>query len=418
MTSIYSIPLYYCQEQLDHHLHQHYDFEPVGRQQSRRTGSYEMFEFSKFSNVLVVPYTELLGIRSYAPLHRGGPIWPDWELRTFERHRHTNRMFDDEPVGLEPVRHDQSGNAFWGGPVCGHIGHQIADFSMRLLASRIVDPNARLIFATKAKFLPRAWFEGILDWFEIAAENCQLVREPTEFLELSVVAQQETIPWGGPSGEYLDHLDRLVEKKRLQPLFQGLVIYVSRGGQRARFAGETYLESAIHAAGGVVFRPELHPLPEQVSAYIGASRLIFAEGSALHVCQLAGRQFASIDVLTRRENSKMAAASLRPRARNLRYIDALRGNVHGLNPRGDPARGSGLAILHEGRIMDYFASISLDLKPHWDHAEFERVMQKDIQAWLSQELASPRVKIPNFMDKVMETAASAGLEHLHLDSAS
>jgi hypothetical protein len=63
-------------------------------------------------------------------------------------------------------------------------------------------------------------------------------------------------------------------------------IYVSRAGLpsgSAKFIGETFIEDNLRRAGWRILRPETCSLEDQIAAYRGASALLFAEGSAVHL---------------------------------------------------------------------------------------------------------------------------------------
>lgn len=80
-------------------------------------------------------------------------------------------------------------------------------------------------------------------------------------------------------------------------------IYVSRRGLgplAGRFACEDHLERLLAAEGYRIFRPEAHGLAEQIAAYRQAGRLIFAEGSALHLYALLRRPGQISAVIQRR----------------------------------------------------------------------------------------------------------------------
>ncbi|GJE59526.1 hypothetical protein MPOCJGCO_1619 [Methylobacterium trifolii] len=167
-------------------------------------------------------------------------------------------------------------------------------------------------------------------------------------------------------------------------------IYVSRSRlPHGRFAGEGYLDAALAAAGLRVVHPEGLSLAEQCALYRRARHLVFAEGSALHALQLLGHVEASVTVLVRRPSLRMAAASLAPRVRELRYLDALRGFVHGLRPNGEPHLPTGISVLDGARCLAGFAHAGIDLAAHWDGAAFARACEADVAEWVARRAAAP-----------------------------
>lgn len=177
----------------------------------------------------------------------------------------------------------------WGGPISHHFGHQIADYSNRLLRAVIELPDLPVAFATKPEYgmttideAPR-YFRQILDWFGLDRSRRRLITGPSIADELVVFPQAEQLPQPGPSIATLDRLDAL-SHRRLGDCSRasGGTIYVSRAGHISRFAGEAYLEKALEAAGVTVIRPETLELAAQLRRYHDAERLLFAEGSAMH----------------------------------------------------------------------------------------------------------------------------------------
>ena len=77
-------------------------------------------------------------------------------------------------------------------------------------------------------------------------------------------------------------------------------VYVTRGqmqGVYGRYACEDMLEELLAAQGYEIFAPEKHSMEEQIACYQSAGRLIFSEGSALHLFALVkrpGQHFATI----------------------------------------------------------------------------------------------------------------------------
>ena len=112
-------------------------------------------------------------------------------------------------------------------------------------------------------------------------DRVRILAGPVIADDLLVAPQAEQINGPGPSDEYLDALDELTVRRLGQPARHGIV-YVSRAGMQARFAGEGYLEGALARAGVRILRPERMSLRVQLRAYLSAEQLIFAEGSAIH----------------------------------------------------------------------------------------------------------------------------------------
>jgi Glycosyltransferase 61 len=367
-----------------------------------------------FRDVVVTPYTDLLERQLGKSVHRGGPRWPNWSSQTAARHCRRGVPVDDEPLEAEPVA-TLPGPLAWGGAITPHFGHQIADFSTRLLPTLAEIPDARFAFSTwyvrendKASPVLRA----VLEWYGIREERVDLITEPTLVERLAVALQAEQALGPGPEPWYLDLLDEHA-RSRLGRIEKSGSLYVSRAGQAGRLAGEEYLERALQEAGFRALRPETVSLEEQLRAYAGAESIVFAEGSAIHGTQLLGRALGDVRILLRRgwwQGWTATEPLLQPRSRSLRYVDAMRGLVHGLNLAGERALVTGLSILDPERLLEEFPSLG-DV---WDHEAFEAARDADVVEWLETERASPRWEVPGSAELVAEKLRAAGLAHLSL----
>jgi len=334
-------------------------------------------------SVLVAPTQEILR-RPAGAVFRGGPLWPMWPLRVAARQcRGVVPLPVDRaprPVSAE-ARH---GEGVWCGPVCDHYGHAIADFGMRIAASAERFPDVPLVFCRgEDEGPPPAYFWAILDQLRVPRERALVLSRPAAFERLHVLPQAERMGGGAPSAAHLDLMDRLTGDARGAEKDLP-VLYVSRAGQLSgRLAGESYLDDALTAAGVRVFHPEFSPLPEQIAMYARARSLVFAEGSSVHTLQLMGRLGAEVSVLVRRPFARLAAASLRPRATRLRYLDALHGLVYGRRPSGQRYRARGISVLREDKLMASFARLGVDLAPVWDGAAFRAKRDADLHAWMA-----------------------------------
>ena len=119
---------------------------------------------------------------------------------------------------------------------------------------------------------PRFFLE-MLAWFGVPPERVRFVHRPTLARRLLVAPQAEQFYPSGdgaaPSADHLDTLDALV-RRRFGAVSRRGTVYVSRAGQRTRFAGEAELEAALVRAGVEVMRPEERPLAEQLRCYATA----------------------------------------------------------------------------------------------------------------------------------------------------
>lgn len=347
----------------------------------------ECMAHQSFSNVLITPYEELLNTPSGLSDHRGGPLWPMWDSQVLARHCRNRVPVDIVPTEVE-AEAVYDGKMAWMGPIVGHYGHMIADFSMRMLPTVTYEKNAVLAFG-KHKHNTFNTIDGapafvgsILDWFDVPRDRTVIIEQPTLAAEIVVYGQQEQLDNIGPSADYLDLLDALSEKKLGSPVKNGR-IFVSRAGQPIRFAGESYLEFVLGEMNVRTVRPENISLREQLEIYRSAEILLFSEGSALHSLQLLGRGLGDIFILTRRPGARMITNSLSARAESVRYSDVVKTLVPGVQPTFQPAAEAGLSFLDIDILFETISSMGLPIHRVWSQTEYEAAVDRDIGEWLA-----------------------------------
>ncbi len=335
-----------------------------------------------FGNVLVTPYTDLLQAGFDHLTHRGGPHWPDFDAQYEARHRRRDQPVDHEPA-WQPPKLRLTGTWAWAGPITAHFGHQILEFSMRLVPTLAEHPDARFLFGVTS-FAPfqtiesaPEFFKAILDWFDIPLDRCRVVNTPALVDELTVVPQAEQLGGPGPTSEHLDVMESRTNA-RLADLRRRGVVYVSRAAQMERFAGERAIEDALRRCGVEVVRPETLPLIEQLRVYAAAELLVFAEGSAMYGPLLTGRSLADVAVLCRRPGFHLASRFLQPRAKSLRYVEAIKelkpGTVF-------PARQVSLTMLDEEALLGAFDELGIAVRRHWDARAYAEYCREDVEAF-------------------------------------
>jgi Glycosyltransferase 61 len=387
-----------------------------------------------FRNILVHPTQEMRD--PDGAFFRGGPDWPRFRMQILVRHcwGAIPRPIDARPLparsewpyfdpgflpvfwphlGIDPGLSprdlerealrlaasqaplpdqifDTVDAGIWAGPVSLHFGHMIADFGMRIAASSRIDPEMPLVFSLPPfrEPDPPAHFWQIIDHLGIDRRRVLLIRTPTRFARLYVLPQAERSFGGGPSRRHLAYLDAITPSDR--PPERDLdFVFVSRAGlPEGRFAAESYLDEMLTAAGVTVLHPETADLRTQLQLYRRARVLIFSEGSAVHALQLLGKVDAEIVVLVRRPGNQIAAASLRPRARSLRYLPATRALLHGLTPSGRPDTRAGLSVLDDERCLAALKAMGIDLAPFWEPNAYAEQRDADLERWRTERQAA------------------------------
>lgn len=259
---------------------------------------------------------------------RCGPVFPQTGVEPWMRHCFGARAIDLPPHLPQPPRRRIARPCVWLGYLSPHFGHLVAEHGSRFLWSRVMRPDDRYLaalpFRTRPEQMPaHVW--DVLAWYGIGSDRLDLVTQPLVARELRVYPQGEILEGAGPSGQYLDLLDRHVAASGLVPV-PSRTLYVTRAGLletgRGSQAGEDFLCARLAAAGVAILDPATAPLRHQLAAYLGAGTIVFSEGSAVHGRQMLGRLAQDLVILNRRPRFRMAESALRPRCRNLSYVEA------------------------------------------------------------------------------------------------
>ena len=366
-----------------------------------------------FRNIAVYPTQELLRHLSDGAFFRGGPDWPHFAVQIHARHcwNLIPRPVDSRPHRAEPAN-DRIERGIWCGPVSSHFGHMIADFGMRIAASSRFDPTTPLVFSIAPDAPePLPFFWQILDHFGVERSRVLLIRRPVRFDELLVAPQAERRFGGRPSRRHLRMMDALTERDPPPALSADERVFVSRGRWPwGRFAAEAYLDEVFAAAGITVFHPETADLRTQLRVYQRARALIFSEGSALHALQLLGHVAADVTVLARRPGERIAASSLRPRVRSLRYIPAARGVVYGVGRTGRPQQPAGISVIDENACLTGLRRLGIDLGRIWEPRRHAESRDNEIAAWIAYRLAT--ATHPGERAMIESRLHALGLPHL------
>ena len=372
-----------------------------------------------FDDLVIVPFTDLIESQHGGHEHRGGPLWPAWERQLEPRYLRGNQPQDVEPAPLLPSE-TLEGEIAWGGPMTRHFGRQLADFSMRLVPTVATRPDIDIVFATHPRFrlesfddVP-AWFRQVLDWIGVAEDRRRLLVRPTRVRSLLVAPQAEQNLGPGPSSAHLDAMDAISERHLGDRARGGGVVYISRAGMHARFAGEAAVEAAMARAGARVIRPETASVIEQLTVYSSADALLFAEGSAVHGCRLLGRSLGDIVIIERRPGNRIDEPSLRPRASAVEYVDHVAGIVHGATPSGRDFIATGLAVLDGPSLVEGLTPWLPSLRDAWDETAYRRERDADVLAWVDRTLQATVSNGLRSRDRIGETLEETGLGHLRM----
>ena len=382
-------------------------------------------EILAFQNVTVVPYESLLERFSGLSAHHGGPIWPHWSAQVAARHCRNLSPIDSRPTQPEQIAETIEEPVVWGGAICHHFGHQVADFCTRLIHAKSVYPNAKFLFAAKSSAQIETlaqtpqFFRSLLDWYGIERSQIKIVSRPILARQLLVAPQAEQLSNYGPSDDYLNLIDAHVSRKQAAgelPVStqRQEAVYVSRAGLENRFAGESYIEALMHQVGIKIIRPETQQLTEQLAAYMTSEQLIFSAGSAIHGLQLLGRFQTDVQVINRRLRERLAKNMIEPRAYSLTYLDSVQTVLHGFTATGLANDWNGLAIQNEERLVSALRTIHPKLKQRWRSAIYTEHRDRDILSWIKREQQPEKSLHGHPVHNLSSQLRKAGLSHIKL----
>ena len=215
--------------------------------------------------------------------------------------------YDNVPAEIAPMVEEAMvpGRHLFGGLMqTGHFGHFVAECLTRMWAARYVDGIDSTVFIprrTGAK-VP-GYADSLLGLLGIPGPII-VVDRPMAYERLVVPSQLgragSGFIWGDPiTAELLAPLREIAPAPHRK-------IYVSRAGLKPTDGGillEQELERLLADDGYHIVRPEQYSLAEQFSLYNGAEKLIFADGSAVHVYALCTVPSQNVAIIWRRKAS-------------------------------------------------------------------------------------------------------------------
>ncbi|WP_420585171.1 glycosyltransferase 61 family protein [Ruegeria sp.] len=197
------------------------------------------------------------------------------------------------------------GPVLFAGLALEQFGHVLINSLGRLWALQHLPPETRLLFIPKRSEEPEKYRHtaSVLRWLGFSGEFL-LARTDTTFEELYTCPDIFGERYGGQGlpGFYTWLDGRLPVA---QDIDSDLKLYVTRSGlghNVGRYACEDHLEHQLRRQGYRIVAPETLGLAEQTHLFRSAGKLIFAEGSALHLYALMNRPEQNCAVIKRRES--------------------------------------------------------------------------------------------------------------------
>jgi hypothetical protein len=208
--------------------------------------------------------------------------------------------YEPAPLDVNLLLHSDGHHVFGGLLHNGHFGHFIAESLARLWAFDHLDAKySSVVFYLRQTHLPVAGF--VSETLEILIPNIetQIVRVPTEFEVLAVPQELK-------KGSYIvGHplVKAMCKRLRSRDTGGAKKVYVSRSRLSLGQGGIFYdhlVDEYMQAEGYRVLYPETMSVREQLDAYAAAERLVFADGSALHLYALVANPDQYVFVIWRR----------------------------------------------------------------------------------------------------------------------
>jgi hypothetical protein len=256
-----------------------------------------------------------------ATIHDGGVYDAEGNVVMSAIHRGTMKVHLPSPnlPREEPER--LAGRWLWGGVLHWHFGHFLTESLGRLwhlpevkgdldgVLWMVRHERAVLDADRFVHLADKGFITGVFEHLGISTSH-RVVINPLQVERLVVPAQlmmNTNGPLIGGHAVFRNFVQRAAERVRSAEGKSGGALYVSRANQAGlgRFVLEEEIEAAFSAAGWSVLRPETLDVASQIAAYRAADRLVFAEGSAIHLYAMVARPEQQVAIITRRLPRKL-----------------------------------------------------------------------------------------------------------------
>lgn len=203
------------------------------------------------------------------------------------------------PTAIQTVQ----GPVLFAGLALEQFGHVLINALGRLWALQALPAGTKLLYYPKRKadVVRYPYLLSVLRALGVH-NDVILTNTPTRFDALYTATDLFGERFGGLGAPaFFDWLDQRWPPQGL--VVRGRKLYVTRaqlGMQAGRYACEDHLENLLRAGGYEVFAPEAHDLKTQITTFQSAEKLIFAEGSALHLFAMIRRREQRVAVINRR----------------------------------------------------------------------------------------------------------------------
>lgn len=200
--------------------------------------------------------------------------------------------------------------AYYGGVFySNHFGHFLLESLSRLWFYNSIKDSGYKIFFYRVSLEREnnlaSWIIEILSLLNISDSDILFIDKNICFKEI-IIPRQLPMLRLSPELSSMSSVIKANISQHQSPV-EANKIYISRSNfniLKGRFAGESVLEQILEEQGFLIFHPQEYSVKDQLSLYLQAETLIFAEGSAAHLCILLASIDANVIIINRRAGYK------------------------------------------------------------------------------------------------------------------
>ena len=303
-----------------------------------------------FENVLIGPSL------TTRPIFGGGLVSPQKYPKFCRHNRHGKPNNSPLTLGKGPIPKLKTIDGVpyvFGGVYLTHFGHFIAEFLHRLwVLERPEHKNCTVLFVAKESSVPpkRFFIEameylGVKKWQILTDSHC---------VEKLVIAEQGKTLGRKSHPEYAQFLRRLADRNNIFLAKNTSNISIMRGHLASRrLLAEKHLQNYLTQQGFTQFRPEEHPLIDQLKTIANAGKIILSDGSTGHLLDLLPEIQAEVAFLARPYKTNIPKNSVAPKVRHVSIFDDVVSLITPLNSRNTPQETRALLYAPLSRIINF-----------------------------------------------------------------
>lgn len=286
---------------------------------------------ASFDDVIILPQSENAGLHKGVDTFTFGPLVSELDYGFAHHHRsgriatNVSQMWQYRGINEPKFQ----GSYFYGGAFDYHFGHFLAECLGRLHGWESSGRH-KIVWCPTYKGTGLRWLLKLPEWQKDILTYCGIRTDDIIFITAPTCIERLLVVESGMWLYQTPSSEQILWLKRRQDVFNKSVnnkssnsrkIFVSRAKiesvNKGRICGIETIEKGLSAAGYVTIYPEKLSIWTQLSLYAHAEKLVFEDGSALHLLELFGRLDAEIAILPRGKRlGKQFASAIGPRAVN------------------------------------------------------------------------------------------------------